>query len=135
MSRPETYLVILGLLVVLAMMDSYRNPADQVTSHLYVSGIHGYQAVGRPLLAGRVQCRYSPTCSEYSVEAVREHGIRRGLMMTVSRIESCTTDVPLGTHDPVPPTDSWRVRARHREAPVVSAADMTTEMQRREIER
>jgi hypothetical protein len=60
-----------------------------------------YQAIGRPLLKGRIQCRYRPTCSEYSIEAVRHYGIRQGLLLTVKRIHSCTTKVPLGTPDPV----------------------------------
>jgi putative membrane protein insertion efficiency factor len=58
--------------------------------------------VGRPLLKDRVRCRYQPTCSDYSVEAVEKHGIRRGLVLTVRRINSCQTSVPMGTHDPVP---------------------------------
>lgn len=47
------------------------------------------------------RCRYYPTCSEYSIEAVREYGVRRGLVLTVTRIKSCTINVPLGTHDPL----------------------------------
>jgi hypothetical protein len=33
---------------------------------------------------------------------VRRFGIRRGLEMTLRRLESCKIDVPLGTSDPVP---------------------------------
>jgi putative component of membrane protein insertase Oxa1/YidC/SpoIIIJ protein YidD len=58
--------------------------------------------VGHPLLEGRIQCRYEPTCSEYSIQAVKRLGLRRGLEMTFRRLESCKTDVPLGTYDPVP---------------------------------
>ncbi|MBE3072322.1 MAG: membrane protein insertion efficiency factor YidD [Acidobacteria bacterium] len=49
-----------------------------------------------------VQCRYRPTCSEYSVEAVRRFGIRRGLILTARRVLSCRPPVPRGTFDPVP---------------------------------
>ena len=100
--RPETYLLALALVTVWACMDTYRAPANQVTVNLYVRGIHVYQFVGRPLLKGRIQCRYQPTCSDYSMRAVREFGLREGLLLTVRRIRSCTTTVPMGTADPLP---------------------------------
>jgi putative membrane protein insertion efficiency factor len=102
LKRPETYLILFGVVVGLAVADTFQAPANQVTSHVYLAGVHVYQAVGRPLLKGRIQCRYEPTCSVYSIEAVRKFGIRRGLEMTARRINSCRTDVPLGTYDPVP---------------------------------
>ena len=102
LSRPDTYLIVLVAAVGLVVFDAYQAPADQVGARVYVAGVHAYQAVGRPLLEGRVQCRYEPTCSEYSIEAVRRFGIRRGLEMTVRRVRACKTDVPLGTVDPVP---------------------------------
>jgi hypothetical protein len=95
---------MLSIVIVFAVLDSFRSPANQVTGHLYVAGVHVYQAIGRPLLKGRIQCRYQPTCSEYSIEAVRQCGIRLGFLLTVKRINSCTTKVPLGTPDPVLPT-------------------------------
>jgi putative component of membrane protein insertase Oxa1/YidC/SpoIIIJ protein YidD len=100
--RPEAYLIALLVAVGLLVADAYQAPASQVSSRVYVAGVHAYQALGRPLLEGRIQCRYEPTCSEYSVEAVRRFGIRRGLEMTVRRVRACKTDVPLGTYDPVP---------------------------------
>lgn len=102
LKRPEIYLAALFILIVLCALDSYRKPADQITAHIYVGAVHLYQVVGRPLLEGRIQCRYRPTCSDYSIEAVKRHGIRRGLALTVKRINSCTTAVPLGTPDSVP---------------------------------
>lgn len=103
LKRPETYLALLVILVASTVADSYRRPADQITARLYVAGVHVYQVVGRPLLKGHIECRYRPTCSDYSIEAVRTHGIRRGLVLTAHRINSCQTTVPRGTPDPVPP--------------------------------
>ena len=34
-------------------------------------------------------CRYLPTCSEYSIEALKELGLVKGLFMSVKRILSC----------------------------------------------
>lgn len=47
-------------------------------------------------------CRFSPTCSQYAIEAVEMHGLVRGSMLALGRIARCH---PLckGGHDPVPP--------------------------------
>ena len=34
-------------------------------------------------------CRYLPTCSEYSIEALKTYGFFKGLFMSVKRILSC----------------------------------------------
>jgi putative membrane protein insertion efficiency factor len=46
-------------------------------------------------------CRFTPTCSQYALEAIREHGAMTGSMLAVKRICRCH---PLGDcgHDPVP---------------------------------
>ena len=46
-------------------------------------------------------CRYLPTCSEYTVECLRKFGIIKGILLSIKRISKCH---PLGSHgyDPVP---------------------------------
>ena len=34
-------------------------------------------------------CRYLPTCSEYSIDALKEYGFFKGLFMSIKRILSC----------------------------------------------
>ena len=34
-------------------------------------------------------CRYLPTCSEYSIEALKEFGLAKGTFMSLKRILSC----------------------------------------------
>ncbi|MBS2098826.1 membrane protein insertion efficiency factor YidD [Carboxylicivirga linearis] len=46
-------------------------------------------------------CRYTPTCSAYTIEALKKHGPIKGLWLSIKRIISCN---PWGGHghDPVP---------------------------------
>ena len=84
--------------------DGRRVPESRrsVTSGLYIRAIQGYQRFGSPVLSTFVHCRYRPTGSAYSIEAVRIHGIRAVLVLAVKRIASCMPSVPPGTADPVP---------------------------------
>lgn len=102
LTRPHTYLAILACFWAAAILDSYRPPPHQWTSKAYVKAVRLYQKYGRPVTSRYIQCRYRPTCSEYSLQAVEMHGIRHGLVLTYRRLASCTTAVPLGTEDPVP---------------------------------
>ncbi len=61
-----------------------------------------YQWVISPLLGPR--CRYYPTCSHYSLEALEKHGLLRGGFLAIKRVLSCHPASP-GGYDPVPGTD------------------------------
>ena len=58
-----------------------------------------YQLVVSPLMPPR--CRHLPTCSDYAIDALREHGALRGGWLAARRIARCH---PFGTsgYDPVP---------------------------------
>jgi putative membrane protein insertion efficiency factor len=47
-------------------------------------------------------CRFSPTCSQYAIEAIERHGILRGSGLAVWRVLRCHPFCK-GGHDPVPP--------------------------------
>ncbi|MDX2197133.1 MAG: membrane protein insertion efficiency factor YidD [Cytophagales bacterium] len=34
-------------------------------------------------------CRFTPSCSAYSLEAIEKHGVVKGLIMTVKRLSKC----------------------------------------------
>jgi putative membrane protein insertion efficiency factor len=99
--RTRVFLVLI-LLVVAAGADSFRRPDRQITAKIYIAAVHGYQRFGRPITNKFIACRYKPTCSVYSIEAVEKYGIRYGLVLTTKRLVSCRTSVPMGTLDPVP---------------------------------
>jgi len=46
-------------------------------------------------------CRFSPTCSEYAIEAIRRHGPWRGSLLAMRRIGRCNPWGGSG-YDPVP---------------------------------
>jgi uncharacterized protein len=59
---------------------------------------------------GRVSpCRFTPTCSQYALEAVSCHGARNGLMLTARRLGRCRPGGPFG-FDPVPEHPLSRMR-------------------------
>ena len=57
-----------------------------------------YQRLISPVLPRR--CKYEPTCSRYAVDAVREYGILRGLVLAVWRLLRCNP-WSHGGYDPV----------------------------------
>ena len=61
--------------------------------------VRGYQVAIGPLLPA--SCRYYPSCSAYSIEALERHGALRGSWLTIRRILRCHPFRP-GGYDPVP---------------------------------
>lgn len=71
----------------------------KIISRILVFFIRIYQYTISPLLGAN--CRYTPTCSAYAVEAIQVHGPIKGSYLATKRILSCH---PWGGHgyDPVP---------------------------------
>jgi uncharacterized protein len=68
-------------------------------ANLLVAVIHFYQKWISPLLGQN--CRFHPSCSQYAVEALRRHGVARGLLLAAWRVLRCNPFCQ-GGHDPVP---------------------------------
>jgi len=66
---------------------------------LYILPIRFYQWAISPMLGSA--CRYTPSCSRYTVEAIEEWGIFKGTWLGLKRIFRCH---PWGGHgyDPIP---------------------------------
>jgi len=61
--------------------------------------IRAYKAALSPLLG--THCRYTPTCSDYTREAIERHGLGRGLWLGARRLLRCHP-FHEGGIDPVP---------------------------------
>ncbi len=89
-------LVILGLYLI---AEAFLPVRFQPTAWCARGAIRVYQRTLSPLLP--TSCRFTPTCSQYGLEAIRKYGTLRGGTLTTWRILRCN---PFGGHgeDPVP---------------------------------
>ena len=71
---------------------------SRLLAWLFIFLIRIYKGVISPMLPAR--CRYTPTCSEYGLLAIKKYGPFKGGWLTLKRIGSCH---PWGGHghDPV----------------------------------
>ena len=61
--------------------------------------VYFYRLSISPLIPPR--CRYTPTCSQYAIDAVKKHGVIKGIYLTLKRLSVCHPWGGSG-HDPVP---------------------------------
>ena len=58
-----------------------------ILTQILIGLIKGYKLIISPYLGP--SCRYLPTCSEYSIEALKTYGLLKGTLMSLKRILSC----------------------------------------------
>jgi hypothetical protein len=70
-----------------------------IVSFIFIKIIRFYQLAISPILPD--SCRYTPTCSQYSIEALQKYGPLKGSFLAIRRILRCH---PWGGHghDPLP---------------------------------
>ena len=67
--------------------------------NILIIPINIYKYVVSPVLPN--VCRYTPTCSEYAIEAIKKYGPFRGMFLALKRLISCNPWGGSG-YDPVP---------------------------------
>jgi putative membrane protein insertion efficiency factor len=76
-----------------------ESPRDLDMKSFFLSIIRLYQRFISPILPPT--CRFVPSCSRYSYEAIERYGVARGGWLGVRRLLRCHPLHP-GGHDPVP---------------------------------
>ncbi|MDW3095948.1 MAG: membrane protein insertion efficiency factor YidD [Gammaproteobacteria bacterium] len=66
---------------------------------IFIVMIRFYQMCISPMLGPH--CRFSPTCSQYALEAINTYGVVKGTYLAIKRISKCHP-FHAGGHDPVP---------------------------------
>lgn len=77
----------------------WDNVVKTAVAGVFLLLVRAYQLLLSPMLGA--SCRYTPTCSQYAIEAIRKFGPFKGGWLAVKRIARCH---PWGGHghDPVP---------------------------------
>jgi putative membrane protein insertion efficiency factor len=73
-----------------------------VIARILIALVRFYQLAVSPWTPAA--CRFTPTCSAYAIDALREHGAVRGLWLAIRRIVRCHPWGGFG-YDPVPPCE------------------------------
>ena len=81
------------------MRRNWRKMARDAVTRMLIAPIRFYQLCISPHTPP--SCRFTPTCSNYAIEAIRKHGPIKGTALSAFRILRCN---PLGGsgYDPVP---------------------------------
>lgn len=82
----------------------------ELIKKLMIFMIKSYQLTMSPRFSGGA-CRYTPTCSQYTLEAIEIHGILKGTYLGIRRIARCNPFFK-GGYDPVPPKTEKKHKKR-----------------------
>jgi putative membrane protein insertion efficiency factor len=77
-----------------------HQPGDSLSILVALVVLRGYKLLISPLFTGA--CRFTPSCSDYTAEAIRLFGVGRGSWLGLKRLARCQPFCA-GGHDPVPP--------------------------------
>ena len=83
-----------------------RNPVSRAVLLVLRGLIRLYRYILSPWIGN--QCRFHPTCSVYAEQALQQHGVMRGLILTFARLTRCHPWGEPGGADPVPDRFEWR---------------------------
>ncbi len=84
-------------------MSSLARAVFRFPQTLLIGLVKGYRLLLSPWLGSA--CRFEPTCSAYSLQALQQHGAAIGSYLTLRRLARCQPWCE-GGHDPVPPMAS-----------------------------
>ena len=85
--------------MIAAQLRSCWSKTSKAPQWLLISLVKGYRLLLSPSLGSA--CRFAPTCSAYSLQALQQHGALAGTYLTMRRLVRCQPWCN-GGHDPVP---------------------------------
>ena len=91
---------------MLKFLKKVINFLRQIIEYFLLFLIKMYQLFLSPFLG--YNCNFRPTCSQYMFEAIKTHGIIKGIYLGIKRILKCTPNREF-TYDPVPPKDKNKI--------------------------
>ena len=71
---------------------------NKILIYPFIIIIKFYQSFISPLIGSN--CRYNPTCSTYSIDSLKKHGLIKGIFLSIKRISKCNS-LFKGGYDPV----------------------------------
>ncbi len=86
------------------MIDPMSERLRRLAVAVLIAPVRFYRLFISPMLPPA--CRFTPTCSEYAIEAIKRHGPARGFVLAIRRLARCHPITWLGGshgYDPVPP--------------------------------
>lgn len=81
----------------------------RIVTWLLLAPVYFYRSAISPLFPP--SCRYTPTCSQYTIEALKKHGPLKGTYLSAKRILSCNPWGGKG-YDPVPEPTRGKDKAK-----------------------
>lgn len=82
---------------------------ESLAARVVAAPVIAYRRWVSPALPAR--CRFYPSCSAYTLEALSEHGAVRGIWLSLRRLGRCHPFHP-GGHDPVPPRHDHELNSK-----------------------
>ena len=92
-------LIVIAIVAMIAVHDFAAPHGRGLAARGAITLIDEYRAHVSPHLRGRIQCRFTPTCSAYGRAAIAKYGFAKGSLKTAWRIARCGPWTPLGTRD------------------------------------
>ena len=93
-------LIVAAIVAIVVVHDVAVANHRGLAARAALFAIDEYRAHISPRLAGKVTCRFEPTCSAYGRAAIAKYGFAIGSAKTALRLARCAPWTPAGTVDP-----------------------------------
>lgn len=84
---------------IIHILKTILKPLSWLLGKVFILLINFYRHCISPLTPP--SCRFTPTCSQYALEAIKKYGPFKGVFLAIKRILKCNPWGPSG-YDPVP---------------------------------